>query len=534
MTIASKAFRPRGDAAAVAVVSGASLLGFVVLALAIGLTTTEASAQAMYRMKPLGYLGACRAAVAVATDFNNANQATGQACNANGDLHAFVWRNDGKPMVDLGPAEVGSTSVGYAINATGLAAGTAEDSTGQYGFVSLGDGKPMTRIYNGFGGIYTRAYAVNASGQVTGRADNAPPDDYTSDAFLWKAGTPMLSLDAGNLNELGYPYSWGVAINASGQVAVNAANGSGSYQAFVWKNDGSPLLDLGDLGGYRTFACCINASGQVAGDSSVSAYAHPHAFLWSNDGTAMHDLGTLARGSLSGANALNDSGQVAGWSHTAFYKKQHAFVWMNDGMPMKDLGTFGGTTSLASDINASGQVTGWASLTGDSVTHAFLWRNDGTTKKDLNSLIDPTDPLKAHVTLTRGVFINDSGNVLADGTDSRTGLSGLYFLQGTVITLSPRSLAFGDQRINTASAAKSVTVTNTGSKAVAITSIALSGTASSQFAFTDTCGKSLAGHATCAIKVTFKPTSKGAKSALLNVNGGGGGLRSVKLSGSGI
>jgi probable HAF family extracellular repeat protein len=324
-----------------------------------------------------------------------------------------------------------------------------------------------------------------------------------------------------------------VAINASGQVAVNAANGSGSYQAFVWKNDGSPLLDLGDFGGYRTFACCINASGQVAGNSSVSEYAHPHAFLWSNDGTGMHDLGTLARGSLSRANALNDSGQVAGWSHTAFYKRQHAFVWMNDGMPMQDLGTFGGTTSLASDINASGQVTGWASLTGDSVTHAFLWRNDGTTKKDLNSLVDPTDPLKAHVTLTRGVFINDSGNILAQGTDSRTG-EGLYLLQGTVLTLTPRSIAFGNQRINTASAAKLVTVTNTSSKAVAITGVALSGTASGQFSFTHTCGKSLAAHASCAIKITFRPTSKGAKYALLNVNGGGGGLRSVRLTGNGI
>jgi len=41
------------------------------------------------------------------------------------------------------------------------------------------------------------------------------------------------------------------------------------------------------------------------------------------------------------------------------------------------------------------------------------------------------------------------------------------------------------------------------------------------------------GHATCTIKVMFKPTTKGGKSAVLNVNGGGGGLRSVKLSGTG-
>ena len=122
---------------------------------------------------------------------------------------------------------------------------------------------------------------------------------------------------------------------------------------------------------------------------------------------------------------------------------------------------------------------------------------------------------------------------MADGTDSRTGLSGPYLLRGTVLTLSPRSLALGNQRIYSTSAAKSVDVTNNGPKAAPFTSVALTGTAAGQFTSTNNCAKSLAGHATCTIKVTFKPTTKGAKSALLNVNGGGGGLRSVALTGTG-
>ena len=102
-----------------------------------------------------------------------------------------------------------------------------------------------------------------------------------------------------------------------------------------------------------------------------------------------------------------------------------------------------------------------------------------------------------------------------------------------MLTLTPRSLAFGNHPINTTSAAKSVTMTNTSAKVVAITSIALKGTAATQFVSTNNCGKSLAGHAICAIKVTFKPTTKGVKSATLNVNGGGGGLRTVTLAGTG-
>jgi Abnormal spindle-like microcephaly-assoc'd, ASPM-SPD-2-Hydin len=117
--------------------------------------------------------------------------------------------------------------------------------------------------------------------------------------------------------------------------------------------------------------------------------------------------------------------------------------------------------------------------------------------------------------------------------DSRTRVVGLYLLKGTLLTLAPRSLGFGNQLIKTLSAVKSVTLTNTSPKVVAITSIALTGAASAQFVSTDNCGESLTGHATCTIKVTFKPTTKGAKSASLNVNGGGGGLRTVTLTGTG-
>jgi 6-phosphogluconolactonase len=103
----------------------------------------------------------------------------------------------------------------------------------------------------------------------------------------------------------------------------------------------------------------------------------------------------------------------------------------------------------------------------------------------------------------------------------------------SVLTLAPRSLAFGNLPIHTSSAAQSVTVTNTSAKAVAITGIALRGTAPGQFAFTDDCGKSLAAYRTCTLEAIFKPTSEGAKTAFLDVNGGGGGLRSVKLTGTG-
>ena len=78
-----------------------------------------------------------------------------------------------------------------------------------------------------------------------------------------------------------------------------------------------------------------------------------------------------------------------------------------------------------------------------------------------------------------------------------------------------------------------MTVTNTSAKAAAITGIALRGANPGQFSFTSDCGKSLAAYRTCTLEATFSPTTKGAKIAFLDVNGGGGGLRSVKLTGKG-
>jgi probable HAF family extracellular repeat protein len=405
----------------------ASIPFVCVLALSAGMANREVSAQAIYRITPLGHLPGCASEAPVAYGFNDADEVTGQACKTNSETHAFLWRNNGRPMVDLGPDKPHSYSVGYGINASGMVTGQAQDSTGIYAFVSSGSGAPLTVIPNDLGGSGehdTAGFAINDSGQVTGIA---AASDGTEHVFLWKRGAPMRDLGVLNAAD-GFDYASGNAINAAGQIAGTSGYAEFPFAyAFVWQNDGRPLRQLGTLGGGTTTACCINASGQVAGSSDTGPASRPHAFLWRTNGKGILSLGTLG-GAESISNALNDSGQVVGFSDTLRFLEPHAFVWLNNRTPMKDLGTLGGTFSSANAINNGGEVTGTANLKGDAVGHAFVWRNGGGAIADLNSLIDSTDPLKPFVTLTNGVFINTSGNILAEGTDSRTG-SGLYLLQ---------------------------------------------------------------------------------------------------------
>ena len=100
--------------------------------------------------------------------------------------------------------------------------------------------------------------------------------------------------------------------------------------------------------------------------------------------------------------------------------------------------------------------------------------------------------------------------------------------------VSPASLTFAGQPVNTGSAAQVVTLTNTGTGPLTISSIVVSG----DFARTTTCVATLIAGANCSISVTFIPTTAGARSGAITItdNSGNvaGSVQSVALSGIGL
>jgi hypothetical protein len=109
-------------------------------------------------------------------------------------------------------------------------------------------------------------------------------------------------------------------------------------------------------------------------------------------------------------------------------------------------------------------------------------------------------------------------------------------------TLTPASLAFGNQADHTTSASKPVTLTNTGIGPLTVNTIANSTGAVLLFPETNNCGTlpaTIAVGGTCTINVSFAPgvasgsdASAGNKAATLNVTATGAANQTVSLTGT--
>src|SRR5205823_3430576 len=97
--------------------------------------------------------------------------------------------------------------------------------------------------------------------------------------------------------------------------------------------------------------------------------------------------------------------------------------------------------------------------------------------------------------------------------------------------LTPTSLSFANQIVNTSSAAQGVTLKNNQTTALTISGITTSG----DYTQTNSCGTSLAAGASCTVNVTFRPTATGTRTGTLTVtDSGNDSPQTASLSGTGI
>ena len=478
------------------------------------------------------------------------------------EVHAVLWKHG--EITDLGTLG-GNESFAEAVNNRGQVTGLALNAVPDpFSFFYI-------FLYGSLDGTQTRAFLWD-DGVMQDLGTLGGPDAF-----------PSLVNQRGQV--AGFSY-----INSTPDLNT----GLPTYHPFLWEK-GKGMKDLGSFGGAATASVNgLNERGEVVGGTDLPGDTLLHPFLW--DGAKLIDL--IAPPFVGEANGeaawINNAGEVVGLAGLAVpcadsgSHVEHAFLWRNG--VMTDLGTIAGTpNSQASFINSKTQIVGLSFACDFSVFNAILWENGSMV--DLNTLISPNSPFH----LYSASFIDDRGQIAAYGfldnfdthalllvpcnegngnsecedqgaTDARgetrpnvvlpenvrkllrrqTGfgrflrtrqklaLSGAAAISGPNATLSPTSLTFSTQAIGTTSAAKPVTLKNTGTASLTISSIAITGINAGDFAQTHTCGSLLAAGASCKISVKFKPTMSGTRTAALSIrDNAAGSPQKVTLSGIG-
>ncbi|MGH9602678.1 MAG: beta strand repeat-containing protein, partial [Terriglobales bacterium] len=169
-----------------------------------------------------------------------------------------------------------------------------------------------------------------------------------------------------------------------------------------------------------------------------------------------------------------------------------------------------GSTGAAQAVTLTNTGTALLTLSTISVTGDF------THTHTCGSSLDAGASCIISVTFTPSVTGTRTGQLSV--TSSAAGSPHTVPLMGTgtapAVSLTSTSLNFGDQILGETSAAREVTLTNTGTAPLTVNSVTPIG----DFALTHACGSSLAAGSSCAVRVTFTPSASGARSGEVTIS----------------
>ena len=302
---------------------------------------------------------------------------------------------------DLGAVAGDEVSVGYGLNASGQAVGTSSNPSAAIATL-FSNGKAVSLDNNS--GDVSIAAAINKNGELAGSF------------YSTQTGTPFHAFvfSNGTFSDINSPTLFpagtkAAAINSLGEVVGTGYLTSSSFHVFVFSS--GKMTDLGPPGSVQAVPYGMNDAGQIVGSYYTSS-TDKGSFLYSNG--RFTNLGAPA-GTSTSAFAINSVGQVAG----AIYSSgaAHGGVYANG--VWTDLGAYKGVATHATGINTAGEIIGTAFFPVQSY-HPFipgkhvalLFGNGGPS--DLNNHI----PSNSGFTLTDGIAINDSGEILCNAKNS--------------------------------------------------------------------------------------------------------------------
>jgi len=180
----------------------------------------------------------------------------------------------------------------------------------------------------------------------------------------------------------------------------------------------------------------------------------------------------------------------------------------------------------AADLNSDGRLDLISADFNDNTVSTLVGNADGTFK---GRSIFPSGAGPS------GLAIGDfNGNGKLDIAVAAATVNKVSVLVDNPITLSPNVLGFGKQTSGFTSAAKSVTLKNTGTTTYTMGTISFVGSSATDFTVqSNTCGSTVAAGATCTISIVFTPTASEVANAQMLVSASNGSAIGVLLTGTG-
>lgn len=187
-------------------------------------------------------------------------------------------------------------------------------------------------------------------------------------------------------------------------------------------------------------------------------------------------------------------------------------------------------TMTAYDMNSSGVLDLLFGIFNQAEIAVYFGNGDGTFKAGPSTFPSPIQP----VSLAVADFNND-GRLDVVSADEAANMVTLFIQNNSLQpTLTPPSLAFGNQQIGLNGGTMTTTLKNIGNTTLTNIVITLVGVNMSEFSVSNTtCSTSLTAGQTCTISVTFLPITEGLKSASVSVVSSAGTVLGP-LSGSGV
>lgn len=254
---------------------------------------------------------------------------------------------------------------------------------------------------------FALASGINDRSDVVGEFED---DQVLRQGFLWRRGKiSLIEIAPGRFA------SHAGSITNRREILVSAPHPQNVLEFFVWRErDGrlTPLEPLPGIPSNELAPLVLNNRGAVVGNGPGGP-AGVLPLLW-EDGTVMQIQ--LPQGALGGdAAVINDRGVITG---VAIFPERFAAYRWQDGQATELPSTPNMTNNQPVDINNHGVIVGFSFHVDDEQTAATLWPRRGDPL-DVNTLIADDDPLKPFVRLRSANLINERGQIVASGTDSR-------------------------------------------------------------------------------------------------------------------